>query len=98
VQYLAEPAATGELEVLTAGPAIYPEDALRRGIEGWVDVEFVVGTDGLPREARVTGAEPRGTFEQAALAAVALYRYAPFSRDGRVYERRARLRIRFGLQ
>jgi TonB family protein len=97
-EYLATPAAAGELRVLASSPAIYPAEAQRRNIEGWVDVEFVVGADGLPRDARVVGAEPTGWFEQAALASVALYRYEPFRRDGRVYERRAQLRIRFGLE
>jgi len=46
----------------------------------------------------VVGAEPAGRFEQAASAAVAEYRYAPFRRDGQVYDRRVRLRVRFRLQ
>jgi TonB family protein len=94
-EYLATPAAQGELKLLTDVDPVYPEEAQRRNIGGWVDVEFVVGTDGVPREARVVGADPPVTFDQAVLAAVSLYRYEPFERDGRVYERLGRLRIRF---
>jgi protein TonB len=97
-EYLATPAPPGELRLLTAVEAVYPEQAMRRGITGWVDVELIVGTHGIPHEARVVAADPPGTFEQAALAAVSLYRYEPFERDGRAYERLARLRIRFDLR
>jgi TonB family protein len=97
-EYLKTPAAQGELKLLTAVDPVYPEEAQRREIAGWVDVEFVVGTDGVPRGATVVASDPPVTFDQAALAAVSLYRYEPFERDGRVYERLGRLRIRFDLR
>jgi TonB family protein len=97
-EYLATPAAQGELKLLTAVDPVYPEEAQRRDIAGWVDVEFIVGTDGIPREVRVVGADPPVTFDQAALAAVSLYRYEPFEHDGRAYERLGRLRLRFDLR
>jgi protein TonB len=97
-EYLTTPAVSGELRLVSTGQVIYPDDARRRGIEGWVDTEFIVGTDGIPHDVVTVGAEPPGRFEQAALAAVSLYRYEPFERDGRVYERRTRLRIRFNLR
>lgn len=96
-EYLATPALPGELRLLTSVEAVYPESALRAGVAGWVDVEFVVGTDGIPDEARVVATEPPGVFEYAALDAISLYRYQPFERDGRVYERRLRVRVRFDL-
>jgi protein TonB len=97
-EYLARPARAGELRVVTVGAVSYPEDAQRRGIDGWVEAEFIVGANGVPRDARVVEAMPRGWFEDAALTTIARYRYEPFERDGRVYERLARLRIRFNLQ
>jgi TonB family protein len=96
--YLAIPARTGELSIRTVGQVPYPDEAQRFNVDGWAETEFVVGTDGVPRDARVVDASPRGWFEEAALATVALYRYEPFERDGRVYERLARLRVRFDLQ
>ena len=59
-----------------------------RGNEGWVDLEYVVDRSGQPRDLVVLRASPPGRFDAAALAAVAQYRYAPFERDGRMYERR----------
>ena len=96
--YLAMPAAPGEMRLVDAGSTRYPEAAHRAAIEGWVDVEFIVGRDGVPRDATVTAAEPAGLFEDAAIASVLQSRYAPFeAADGRIFERRVELRVRFGL-
>ena len=96
-QYLATASPAGELKLIAAPPAAYPSDALRLNIQGWVELEFVVDRTGQPKNVVVVAAEPGGRFDQAALAAVAKYRYAPFERGGQVYERRVRLRIRFTL-
>ena len=96
-QYLAAASPSGELSLLDAPPAVYPSDALRLNIQGWVELEFVVDRTGRPRNIIVVAAEPTGRFDQAALAAAAKYRYAPFERAGHVYERRVRIRIRFAL-
>jgi len=97
-QYLATAAPASELNLASYAAPVYPADALRRQIEGWVDLEFVVDRTGRPRDLVVVRATPTGPFEQAALDAVAKYRYEPFSRDGQVYERRVRLRLRFNLK
>ena len=96
--YLAVAAPASELELLERVALVYPVDAARDGIEGWVDVEFVVDVAGQPRDFEVIAAEPKGRFEDAALAALAKYRYRPFAQDGRPFARRLRLRIRFALQ
>jgi TonB family protein len=96
--YLTDVAPAAELRLVSAPPVTYPPEAVARGIEGWADVEFVVDRSGATRDAVVSQASPPGRFEAAALAAVASYRYAPFERDGRVFERRVRLRIRFDIQ
>ena len=96
--YLATAAPASELIMRSTPPAVYPPDALSRQIEGWVDLEFILDREGQPRDLVVTRASPPGRFDAAALAAVAQYRYEPFEFDGRVYERRIRLRLRFQLQ
>jgi protein TonB len=96
--FLAEPAPAGELAILQFEPPVYPNRALTRGTQGWVDLEFVVDRDGRPRDLAVTGAEPEGEFDAAALTAAETYVFVPFELDGRTYERRVSLRMRFALQ
>jgi protein TonB len=76
----------------------YPQAALERGTEGWVDLVFTVRTDGTISDVSVTAAEPAGIFEQAAMAAVRRWRYEPVRKDGRAVEQRARLRLRFSIE
>ena len=78
--------------------AVYPADAQFRQIEGWVEVGYIVDRAGLPRDLRVLQSSPPGRFDQSALAAVAKYRYEPFTREGQVYERRVFVRLRFSLK
>ena len=79
-------------------PPVYPARARARGIEGWVDLEFFVDAEGRPYAITVTDAEPAGEFDTAALEAAAGYLYVPFELDGRTYERRVSLRMRFALE
>lgn len=71
---------------------VYPDRALERGTQGWVDLEFTVASDGTTRDAVVRAAEPAGTFDRAALEAVKRWRYEP-----RVAEQRVETRLRFRL-
>jgi TonB family protein len=97
-EYLATAAPASELTQTSFVLAVYPADAQIKQIEGWVEIEFVVDRAGLPRDLKVRQASPPGRFEQAALAAVAKYRYEPFTQDGQVYERRVYVRLRFSLK
>jgi TonB family protein len=76
----------------------YPARALEQGIEGWVDMEFTVATDGSTRDAIVRAAEPLGIFDRAALEAVARWRYEPRMINGSVVEQRVAARVRFQLK
>lgn len=96
--FLAKVSPASELQLIEFRAPAYPEPALRNSIEGWVELEFIVDRDGLPRDVIVTDSQPAGRFDQAALDAVSRYRYAPFALDGIVYERRVGLRIRFALK
>jgi len=96
--FLADPVPAGQLVITAFDPPVYPSRAFNRGTEGWVDLEFIVDNEGRPRDVVVVGAEPEGEFEDAALAAARTYEFVPFELDGRVYERRVSLRMRFALQ
>jgi TonB family protein len=97
-EYLASAAPANELTLLSFASPVYPADAQARQIEGWVEVGYIVDRSGLPRDLRILQSSPPGRFDQSALAAIAKYRYEPFTRDGQVYERRVWVRIRFSLK
>lgn len=96
-EFLRVPAGSAEMQLLVAAPAVYPPVAMRRGIEGWVDIDFIVDLDGIPRDIEITAAEPTGVFDRAAVNAVSGYRYAPFTYEGNVYERRVGFRMVFEI-
>jgi periplasmic protein TonB len=76
----------------------FPQDARLRSIEGWVELHFVVGTDGTVGELAVVGAQPVGVFEQAALDAMRHWHYQPLLRSGAPVSQRTRVRLRFTVQ
>jgi len=65
----------------------YPLHAQGHGLEGWVQIQFTVTTAGTVRDAMVVAAEPRGEFEDAALKAIARWRYNPRVDGGVAVER-----------
>jgi len=79
-------------------PPVYPRDAERQKLSGWVDVEFTVAPDGSTQDLVVRGAEPQRTFDQAAIDAVKRWRFEPIMRHGTAVAQRAALRIRFELK
>lgn len=81
------PVVEGEIElpIVKVAP-IYPERAIKEGIEGDVLLEFVVTETGAVRDAVVVEAKPSGVFEQAALNAVGKFKYKPRIVDGEPVE------------
>lgn len=101
VQAQAQPASAGDENALTRTHYVapkFPDIARQRGIDGWVDVQFTVGTDGSVSDAAVIGAQPAGVFEKAALDAVRRWRYQPVVRDGQPASESTRVRLRFVVQ
>ncbi|MDE0444121.1 MAG: energy transducer TonB [Gammaproteobacteria bacterium] len=76
---------------------IYPDRAIKEGIEGHVLLEFVVTETGAVRDALVVEAKPSGVFEQAALQAVAKFKYKPRIVGGEPVET-AGVRNRFAFE
>ncbi|HVN44261.1 MAG TPA: energy transducer TonB [Steroidobacteraceae bacterium] len=79
-------------------PPQFPTVARERGIDGWVDLQFLVGTDGAVSEVTVVGAQPVGIFEQPARDAVRRWRYQPVMQGGHAVTQQARVRLRFTVQ
>jgi protein TonB len=65
----------------------YPPRALSRGLEGWVQVQFTITPTGTVKDAIVVNAEPRNIFDDAALKAIARWRYNPRVEGGVAVER-----------
>jgi protein TonB len=65
----------------------YPPRAIARGLEGWVQVQFSIAANGSIKDAFVVAADPPGTFDGAALAAIARWRYQPKVAAGVAVER-----------
>lgn len=65
----------------------YPPRALASQTEGWVQVQFTISAAGTVKDATVVAAEPRGVFDDAALKAIARWRYNPKVEGGVAVER-----------
>lgn len=104
-QLVAEPAQASSREpVVDVGSSVrptrrvppqYPSRARRRGLEGHVEVQFVIRADGSvdAGSIKVLEARPRKVFEQVARQAIADWRFEPARGL-----RRARQRLEFQLR
>lgn len=64
------------LPLVKVAPA-YPRRALRRGLEGWVIIEFTVNKTGKVIDPIVIESNPPNVFDNAALKAVLRFKYKP---------------------
>ena len=86
------------LPIVKVAP-IYPRRALRRGIEGYVLVEFVVTSEGRVRDPQVIESEPPRTFDRAAINSVLKFLYRPKKVNGEPIEvTGVRYEVAFELQ
>jgi protein TonB len=65
----------------------YPPRELSRGREGWVQVQFTITATGTVKDPVVVNAEPKNVFDDAALKAIARWRYNPKVESGVAVER-----------
>jgi protein TonB len=85
-----------DLTPLARIPPQYPPYAMARGIEGWVDLSFIVTVEGTVHDVVVVDAQPPGVFDMAAVNAVSRWRYQPVVEDGRPVPARVFLHVDFG--
>jgi TonB family protein len=62
-------------EVLRLQRPAYPSHARRRGLQGWVELAFEVGSDGVPKAIKPLRGMPEGVFEEAAIEALEQWRF-----------------------
>lgn len=86
------------LQAVASPAPVYPRKALRAGLSGSVEIEVVVGIDGVPSSARIARSSGHRALDEAALAAVLSgWRFQPRMRDGEAVEAVARVPIDFVL-
>ncbi|HEY5758414.1 MAG TPA: TonB family protein [Steroidobacter sp.] len=90
---IATPAPTDEPKLVRMVQPQYPQDAMMRGIEGWVEVSLQVSATGDVIAPRVEESSRGRMFNRAALAAVEQWKYEPRS-DGSTSER-IHVRLKF---
>ena len=75
---------------------IYPFNLRRDGVEGNVQVEFIVDTDGRVRDAYAVRSTHSG-FEESAVIAVSKWKFRPGMKDGRKVNTRMAVPVVFTL-
>lgn len=93
----AKPVPASALKIATYVAPDYPQRASERNLEGWVDIEFTVGTDGKTRNIVVTDASHDTLFRREATEAVEKWEFEPRIFMGRAIEQTSYTRIRFVL-
>ena len=78
-------------------PPEFPAKALSQRVSGSVTIEYIVDTNGDPRDVRVVEATPPGVFDHAAITAVKHWHYEPVVANGVPVEVPVRTAIRFEL-
>jgi TonB family protein len=91
----AKPLPASALKMITYVAPNYPQRALERRVEGWVDIEFTVRTDGTTTGVTVADASHEGMFRREAIAAVEQWKFEPRVFMNRPIEQRSYTRIRF---
>lgn len=84
--------------ILSRVDPLYPEVARRMRRQGTVVIEAEIGSDGRLRSARAVNAPLGAGLEEAALAALASWRFAPAEVQGRPVSVFYRLSVTFRLQ
>jgi len=76
----------------------YPTEESQRGIEGWVQVSFVVNPDGSVGETLIEDSSGRKNFEKETLKAIQRWRYEPATMNGEPIEQcHTKVRIAYSL-
>jgi TonB family protein len=93
----AKPVPASVLKISQYVAPTFPQRATERNLEGWVDIEFTVGTDGRTRNVVVTDASHETLFRREATEAVEKWQFEPRQFMGRAIEQTSYTRIRFVL-
>lgn len=90
---------TRPAQLLSGAEPVYPPGARQAGIQGQVVIRYDLTAEGAVVNVQVVAAQPPGVFEEAALAAIAQWRFRPALAQGRSIASQGRistLRFRMG--
>ncbi len=73
------------VRLISGAGAVYPPAAEARGVQGFVTLSYDVGLDGLVKNVTVVASEPDGIFDEAAIAALARWRFEPAMENGQPF-------------
>lgn len=76
---------------------VYPNTLVESGQDGWIELQFMVGTDGKPYEIAVTDSMGAAGLEQAAVKAAEQWEYQPAQLNGSPLDAALRHRVTFAL-
>lgn len=76
---------------------VYPQEAIRKNIDGEVRLNVLVTRDGTVKDANVVSSTPSGVFDAAALRAVRNWRLKPRYDHGVAVEEWRRVPVSFGV-
>jgi periplasmic protein TonB len=87
-----------DLEQIAMAEPVYPAEALRQRITGWVEVDFTVLESGSVRDVEIVASEPSGVFDASASAAVGAWRFRPRVVNGRPVPQRSSVVLRYAVE
>lgn len=88
---------TSPVMLEVTGPS-YPQSEGRKGVEGWVVVNFMVSAEGNIFEPSIVGSTGSKKFEDNALKALEGGKYKPASLDGKPVEGSSYIRFQYSLE
>lgn len=92
-----DPGAEGDVIPIVRIEPQFPREALLKGIDGWVEIEFTIEPDGSVSDPKVVNAQPPRIFNRNAIRAIYKWKFKPRIVDGRPVARRARQRMDFEI-
>jgi len=64
-------------KIISRSPPRYPNRALKKGTQGWVQVKFAINKEGVPVDIEVVESEPAQIFDESAIKSVEKWRFSP---------------------
>ena len=88
---------TRDARVVRQVPPEFPTQAARKRQQGWVELEFTIGTDGKVKNVAVVKSQPARVFDREAIRAMQQWTFEPALQNGQPIETRKRRRMEFTL-